>query len=528
MEKINLKIVEIVVSYMSDEWHVGIRRQSTVSDWRKLIEDFRDQFPYDPVTALIVETFANSLDAGATKIGIQVRNGIYEIEDNGKGMTQKEFIEYHNIASLTKKRGEGIGFAGVGAKTFIDRAKYVITETKSKEFHGASDWRFKGKSLEWKVINPPPRIKCATGTYVKIKMKNDSDLKKLRPAFVKQVIQTHYNAVLLGYYGAKTIYVNGEHVNAWQLKKEKIEKRKRFDFRFGGHNIKGFFIKSKRKIPEEFQGISIVVWGKTVTREWFKQYPLESEKFTGMVLADYLIDVIRTSKSDFDRTSMLWKKFHGKMGKVFLEWLDEIGARPKLPKSIPEDRLTRELEKSINDILKMPEFQDLANIVFQNLMKKYVGIKSNLGDRKGKITEGRQPTTGTIGKGEEGSGVDTIGPEAGEGITESEKGDEPIERVRRRVKGGIRIGYDDQPNEKSEGWIGIDPNTGQQAIIINTGHPSWKIAEGLSFQAKAEHVKVYHLLRTVVNTLAEEADIENPKEIAVEILKAWYNKYIGV
>ncbi len=57
---------------MSDEWNIGIRRPSTVSDWKKLIQDFRDQFPYDSLTALIVETFANALDAKATKIDIHI------------------------------------------------------------------------------------------------------------------------------------------------------------------------------------------------------------------------------------------------------------------------------------------------------------------------------------------------------------------------------------------------------------------------------------------------------------------------
>lgn len=427
---------------MIENWHIGMRKQSTISDWKKLIEDFRDQFPYDPPTALIVETFANSLDAGANKIDIWIKDGVYEIEDNGKGMTQREFEEYHNIASLTKRRGEGIGFAGVGAKTFIDRARCVITETKSREFHGASYWAFRGRSLEWESINTPNKVSHPTGTYVKIEMINDEDIRKLTPKFIKQVLRTQYNGILLGYYGSKEITVNGEIVEPWKLKKEEIEKEKVFDFRLGGHHIKGFFTKSKNEIPEEFQGISIIVWGKTVTREWFKQYPLESEKFTGMARADYLIDIIRTSKSDFDRTSMLWKKFHNKMGKFLLEWLDEIGARPRLPKAIIEEESVRELEKSINNILKMPEFKNLVNTVFQSFMKRPVGIKSIKGNKKGRLIEGKQITTGTIGGTGTGGGVDTVGSESGEGIIEDEKGSEPIERVKRRVRGGIRIAYE--------------------------------------------------------------------------------------
>lgn len=300
--------------YMPEEWTIGIRRPSTVSDWKKLIVDFRDQFPYDPLTVLIVETFANSIDAGATNIDIYIANSTYKILDNGKGMTQSEFAEYHNIASLTKRKGEGIGFAGVGAKTFIDRADYTYTETKSPLFHGATRWAFYGGSLEWESINVLNKVTHPAGTYVEVKLKEEEDLEKLKPQFIKNTLQQYYNAVLLGYYKPKRITINGEEIKPWQIQQDEIEIIKKFDFKFGGHRIKGFLIKSKIAVPEEFQGPFIVVYGKTITQWWFRQYPVMSETFTGLILADYLIDILRTSKSDFDRTSVLWKKFHARMG----------------------------------------------------------------------------------------------------------------------------------------------------------------------------------------------------------------------
>jgi hypothetical protein len=60
------------VSTIPEDWRIGVRRPSTVSNWKKLIEDLRGQFSYDPLTALIVETFANSVDARATKVDIFV------------------------------------------------------------------------------------------------------------------------------------------------------------------------------------------------------------------------------------------------------------------------------------------------------------------------------------------------------------------------------------------------------------------------------------------------------------------------
>jgi len=508
---------------MPEEWIIGKRQPSTVSDWKKLIQDFRDQFPYDPLTALIVETFANALDAKATKIDIHVDSNMYKILDNGKGMTPYELKEYHNIASLTKRRGEGIGFAGVGAKVFLDRAEYTITETRSRKFNGTTHWAFYGDSLEWEPIATLNKVDQPTGTYVEVKLRNDEDISKLNPQFIKKVLQQYYNATLLGYYHVRSVTINEREIEPWQVSESEVEKSKEFEFRYGKHRIKGFFVKSTRALPEEFQGPFIVVYGKTVMQWWFRQYPLSSETFYGLILADHLIDILRTSKSDFERTSMLWKKFHGKMGRVFSEWLDEIGAKPRLP-TMPTDldRMSRELERSINQVLKMPEFTDLTNTIFQNIIQRAIAIRSAIGELSGTEMEGKQKTTGTLGGPAEGKGVVTIGEEEGKGIVEDESGLTPIERVRRRVRGLVKIGYDEQPENSLEGWI--DP--GKQAIIINMGHPAWKVADGLTLQARDERVRVYHVLRTVFAILVEEGGIESPKDTLAKLFSCWYNSCI--
>ena len=115
---------------------------------RKLIRDLRDQYPYGAVLAMLIETIGNSIDAHANEIRIEIdrKNYRFRAVDNGFGMKEDEFIEYHNIAAQTKTRGVGIGFAGVGAKIFLDLAHSIYTETKSAgKFSGASKWQFKGE-----------------------------------------------------------------------------------------------------------------------------------------------------------------------------------------------------------------------------------------------------------------------------------------------------------------------------------------------------------------------------------------------
>jgi hypothetical protein len=508
---------------MPNEWTIGRRRPSTVSDWKKLIRDFRDQFPYDPLTALVVETFANALDARATRIEIQADGDTYRILDDGKGMSRYELEEYHNIASLTKRRGEGIGFAGVGAKVFLDRAKYTITETRSRSFGATTQWAFYGDSLEWEPATCRGKVKYPTGTYVEVKLGTNEDIRRLRPEFVKETLQQYYNGILLDYYDVKNVSINEAKVEPWQIPQADIERRKEFEFKYGKYRINGFIVKSARVLPEEFQGPFVVVYGKTVMQWWFRQYPVNSETFYGLILADPLIDVLRTSKSDFDRTSLLWKKFHAKMGRVLSVWLDEIGATQSTPAiSTDLDSMSRELEKSINQVLKMPEFSSLANSLFQNMLQRTVAIRNNASEFKGVETEGEQITTGTLGGAGEGKGVETMGDDEGKGIVEDESGLTPIERVRRRVRSLIRIGFDEQPNNQLEGWI--DP--GKAALIINTGHAAWKVADGLTLQAKDERVRVYHVLRTVFTTLVEEGGMESPRETLAKLFSSWYDSCI--
>jgi hypothetical protein len=509
---------------MAGKWIIGTRKPSTISDWKKLIRNFRDDFPYDPLTALIVETFANAVDSKATRIDIQVSsNSEFIITDNGTGMSEDTFIEYHNIASMTKTRGATIGFAGVGAKVFLDRSESIVTETRSKGFQGATHWAFYGESLEWTPIEVKNRVKNKTGTYVCVKINTPEDVGKLSVNFVMEVLKRQYNAILSGHYTIQTVTVNGRIIREWKIPKDQIEYKKQFNFKLNKRQISGFIIKSLKPLPEEYQGPFIIVHGKTVKQEWFRQYPIGSDKFYGLIFADYLIEILRTSKSDFERTSMLWKKFCSQMGNFIGKWLDEIGAKPKA--NMDTDslvNLSQEIEKSINQVLKLPEFAPLAKNLFQNKILRDIAIASNQGTKMGSETDGVQETEGTKGNGNNSSGTPTEGDDEGTGFTENREGNVPIEVVSRRVKGLIRIGFDDKPQDFLEGWI----DSSQKAVIVNTGHPSWKVAEGFSIQAKVQHVIIYHILRTVLTTIVDEMTEEANKETLTKLFSSWYDSCI--
>ena len=106
-------------------------------------------------------------------------------------------------------------------------------------------------------------------------------------------------------------------------------------------------------------------------------------------------------------------------------------------------------------------------------------------------------------------------------MIEDENGITPIERVRRRIRGGIKIGYDEKLDNSLEGWI--DP--GVPAIIINRGHPAWKVADGLTLETGDERMRGYHALRTVFTILAEEGG-DSPKETFSKLFSCWHDSYV--
>src|SRR2546425_10782044 len=123
---------------------------STV-DFKHLLDDLADDYPFPPHEALMVEMIANALDAKASHIAIRIdpRAKIFEIADNGTGMSLQDFIDYHNLAVSRKRKGIGIGFAGLGAKLGVNLSEVVITETRMPSYWGASRWFFKGDKLIW-------------------------------------------------------------------------------------------------------------------------------------------------------------------------------------------------------------------------------------------------------------------------------------------------------------------------------------------------------------------------------------------
>ena len=477
----------------------------------KLIKDLREQFPYDATTALIVEAVANSIDAGAQtiKIGIQGNGYMVTIVDNGRGMTEEEFIEYHNIAGETKTRGSSIGFAGIGAKIFLDRASSVYTETKSVSYRGATEWGFAGDDLEWDYVESRNMIRD-NGTAVEITVANAFDRELLTVSRIGEIVTEHYNYALSPAFGSLSVYVEDDKVVPTFSAPEIIEKEKRVSVRYGSKVVPCVFTFTKTDLKEALHGIAVVVRGKTVTRWSFNQAMIYPSRITGYVKADHLISILTTTKTDFNRQTAIWRQFVGKVGRTFSEWLTAIGAKPRVDPHTERQQMVELIEADLREVFSDDEIQKLLLDPFQGLFPRKTTIVHSEGDDLGSIVEGVQLTSGTFGDTGDGSGVETLGPDDGPGAVADPEGETPITKRLRRIRGGVRINFSPSVNDYREAWIDLS----LPAITVNSEHPAFLAADFMG----AYH---YHILNCVFDVLSEAKEEKERPNIRQKLFEVW-------
>ncbi len=335
-----------------------------------LLEDIRDSYPFPQEEVIVTELVANSLDSHASNIRFIVDSEKYilTVIDNGEGMNKKELDGYHNIASTTKTRGMGIGFAGVGAKLSLLIAKEVVTETANGNFRGATSWKLENdEKAPWKYITPESENSKLSnynnGTAVSIFFKSsNSDL--LNPEFIKKTIQKHFytildstfqNALRFIYKNGINFYVNEEKINLSKMMD--FEKSKAFKIQLGKKAKPvgvGFVRKYKEPLDEEKRGIAVSTCGKVIKHgwDWMGISAKNPDFISGVVEMPGLSLILTTNKADFLKDTTSLKKYYRyrkAVQEVIEPILKEFGeineSREKPAKEL------RPLEKEIRGIL---------------------------------------------------------------------------------------------------------------------------------------------------------------------------------
>jgi HSP90 family molecular chaperone len=130
---------------------------------------------------------ANSLDSGAAMIRLftDAAGRTLTVIDNGSGMQRRDLARFHNIASSTKTRGEGIGFAGVGIKLGLLVCEEVLTETRRGKTDIASSWHLAARNRAPRKRVPPMDLILERGTAVRLRI-GATRRRSAAPAWLRQ------------------------------------------------------------------------------------------------------------------------------------------------------------------------------------------------------------------------------------------------------------------------------------------------------------------------------------------------------
>lgn len=335
-------------------------------DLRHLLEDIRDAYSGSIEETIVTEIIANALDAGATTIAIAADPGraTLTVVDDGRGMKRQDLARYHDIATTTKRRGEGIGFAGVGIKLGLLVAREVFTETRRGTSHVATRWAMAARHrAPWKWT-PPLHLVAERGTAVQLTL--DNPLSPLLDAgFLDALVRQHFeplldaqfDSVLRRHYPARvSVTVDGRAVGAAHVP---CTDTMPVSIRMGRKRTAsavGYLARAAEALPPERAGVAVSTLGKVIVRgwDWLGLSPAEADRVTGVIEVPGLAECLTLNKSAFLRTGprgasyLLYRKA---IQEAVTRQLSEWGEVPTDPTTSPRPtRLGRDLERVLEGL----------------------------------------------------------------------------------------------------------------------------------------------------------------------------------
>ncbi len=484
-------------------------------DLRHLLEDIRDAYTGSIEETIVTEIVANALDAGASRVAISTEPGAatLTIVDNGHGMKRQDLARYHDIATSTKKRGEGIGFAGVGIKLGLLVAREVVTETRRGSTHVATRWAMAARHrAPWKWM-PPPGLVAERGTAVQLTLENPLSA-LLDAGFLEDAVRRHFEplfdarfSALLGrrYTAGVSFSIDGQTLRTPDFHDMEMAP---VSFRLARKRTPsavGYLARASAPLPEDRAGIAISTLGKVILRgwDWLGLSPAEADRVTGLIEVPGLAECLTLNKSAFLRT--------GARGATYLAYrkatqeavtlqLAEWGETSPEPAAVPRPtKLGRDLERVLEDLAT--DFPLLHSLVEHR----------RGGQRRLPIAAGG-PETGTgalvaVSGAADGAvqqpsledlpaphtddtsnadtpGIDTAHEPAGDGTGTAGSG-----TVRRRTRYGLTLQFESRPDDAELGRL-VD-----STIWVNRAHPAFT-------RASTSRALGYHLALTIALTLA--------------------------
>lgn len=499
--------------------------RETKVNLKHLLEDIRDSYSLSLEEVIVVELIANALDSKASKISflIESERRTLTVVDNGRGMRRQELPGYHNIATTSKVKGEGIGFAGLGAKLSLLLAASVITETKGG--YGtrcATGWYLKDEtSAPWKFIPSPGNIPTSRGTAVVISLPDVSS-PLFSDSFITETILSHYAPLFnpqLFQAILKHIYPKGVDffVNTRKITPALLEPPEPKIFRIKlGRRLAGigYLAKEPNLQKSSRRGLGVSTYGKVIKTgwEWIGLGLKEGGEIQGLVEIPALAEILTTNKMDFLKDATSLKKYYRyrkAIQEAITPILGELGQEADSQKQQKRFRaLAHEIERALRHVLgSFPELGPLLGV--RATRKK--GPNFSLEDETPLVVVGSRQGEKKEARGEEEKG-ETESSSSSREAAETKAGTLVAKKKAKKASHrapALTIGFE----EKGE----AEPlaRMMENQVWVNTLHPAY-------LKAKKEEAEGYHVLFCVAWVLSNFLETgSSPQDFINDFLSSW-------
>lgn len=502
-------------------------------DLLHLLEDLRDAYPASLEATVVTELVANALDSGArvVRLDTDAAASTLTVADDGKGMTRPQLRRFHDLGASTKRRGAGIGFAGVGVKLGLLLGDAVEAETRRGRTHVATRWHLSSRQrAPWRWVEPPGLVAGERGTAVRLTLSNAlSPL--LDASYLEALLRGHFQSLLdpgvapmlaAAYPEGVRFVVDGRALapeRAGDVARRapiavKLARKRK-------PSALGWLERYEEPLPEDRRGVAIATLGKVIRRgwDWLGLSPQGGERITGLIEAPGLAEALTLNKADFIRS--------GTRGAIYLGYRkaiqEAVGAQLEAwgdapPSAPPRRPRVRPIERDLRDVLlDLADDYPLLNALVERRAggQRRIPFASRTGADGGwaaaaalvAAAEAREPEPpyGEAEGAEGGAGAQPGGTsEGGAGEAATSPGErvqsaagEPAGRAslpgsgvkRRPGRYGLDIRFESRPDDASLGRLV------ESTVWVNDAHPAYR-------RAAKTRAEPYHLALTVALALA--------------------------
>ena len=489
-----------------------------------LLEDLRDAYPGSLDETILTEIVANALDSGARTLTFVPDPAAATLAaiDDGSGMSKQQISRYHDLATTSKRRGKGIGFAGVGIKLGLLACDQVVTETRRGRQHVATSWRLSSRSrAPWQWTEPPHLVE-GTGTAVMLRLSNPLS-QLLDPGFIEATVLRQFQPLFEpefidilepSYPDGLTIAIGERGIVGRIGTGERVPLTLRLG-RQRKPSAVGYLARHDAALPEQDRGLAISTLGKVIRRgwDWLGISPADGDRIEGLIEVPALAEALTLNKGDFLRTGprgALFLSYRKAIQEIVSGVLSDWGERPE-SRRLPSR--TRPIERDLDRVLGelAADYPLLATLA----ERRSGGQKRlPLGDARragGGPWGGELPLAAGSDDADAGSEGDQPGSPPATGRADPEDRPEAAPSPgREAVRGDQDVHVPGPPKRKKRARLALqvrfeslpgDDRLGrliESTVWVNDAHPAYR-------RAVASRAEGYHLAVTVAFALARHA-----------------------